>query len=142
MKTTILIAASISTFLLSTGHAAVVKNRDSEESCTLYRVINSDSSGKINLNNDEVIVDAKDAYGLTFQDMEVNFDTREVLVQPMINIILGFNRPLTTSKAVIPSTHPDFNFLINQVNRKLFVFEKVCITDDNKIAYATLFENK
>lgn len=128
------------TIISTSGFAAVVKSRDAGESCTLYKVVSPDENGKLKLNSSEIIVTQKDAYGLSFQDMEVNFDTREVLIQPTINIVLGFNIPLIPSKASIPADHPDFNFLINQLNRKLYVFEKVCITNDNKIAYAKMFE--
>ena len=129
--------------LLSTSSfAAVVKTRDAEADCTLYKVVQADDNGKVKVKAGEVVVSIKDAYGLSFQDMEINFDTREVLVQPTINIIMGFNRPLTEKKSVISSENPDFTYLINQLNRKVNLFEKVCITSDNKIAYAKMFEQQ
>lgn len=126
--------------LTQVGHAAVTKKRDLDENCTLYKVVSSDANGKIKLTSGEVIVYQKDAYGLTFNDMEVNFDNREVLVQPMINVVFGFNRPLINAKASIKEENKDFNFLINQLNRKLYVFEQICISDKNVIEYAKMFE--
>lgn len=131
----------LAAFLAQSAHSAVIKKRDLDQNCTLYKAVNADENGKIKLHSGEVIINQKDAYGLTFNDMEINFDTREVLVQPMINVILGFNRPLVNGKAVISSENPDFNFLINQLNRKIMVFEQMCITDKNVIVYAKMFEN-
>lgn len=124
------------------GHAAITKKRDSEQNCTLYKVVNPDENGKLNIASDEVIVNQKDAYGLSFVDMEIDFENREVLVRPTINIIMGLNRPLINGKGIIKADNQDFNFLINQLNRKLYVFEKVCIGDNNVIAYAKMFETK
>lgn len=140
MKNSVLLCTLI-TFLSATAQAAVVKGQDSENACVLYRVVSADSSGRISRANNEVIVYAKEVYGLSFQDMEINFDNREVLVQPTMNVVMGINRPLISKKAVISSDHKDFNFLINQLNRKLYVFEKICI-NDGKIVYAKMFETE
>lgn len=126
--------------LTQAGQAAVIKKRDSEQNCTLYKVISPDANGKLKISNDEVIVTQKDAYGLSFIDMEINFDAREVLVQPTINVVMGLNRPLINAKASISADNADFNFLINQLNRKIMVFEQICISDNNIIQYAKMFE--
>jgi hypothetical protein len=131
----------LAAFLAQSAQSAVIKKRDLDQNCTLYKAVTPDENGKLKLKSGEVIINQKDAYGLTFNDMEINFDTREVLVQPMINVVMGFNRPLVNGKAVISSENPDFNFLINQLNRKILVFEQMCITDKNVIVYAKMFEN-
>jgi hypothetical protein len=79
---------------------------------------------------------------MSFRDMEVNFETREVMVQPIMNIVLGFNRPLTETKLAIAEGNKDFTYLINQLNRNVLLFEKVCITRDGKIEYAKMPETK
>ncbi len=140
MKQSIFLLA-LMTLLSAATQASVVKGRDAENSCDLYRVVSADPSGKIVRNANEVIIYAKDVYGLSFQDMEINFDNREVLVQPTMNIVMGLNRPLTSTKAIIPADHQNFNFLINQLNRKLYVFEKICM-DNGKIVYAKMFETE
>lgn len=130
------------TALVSTSiNASVVKGYDRENSCDLYRVVQADTNGKIKKRSDEVIIFTKEVYGLSFQDMEINFDNREVKVQPVMNVILGFNRPLTAGKTIISQDNPDFEFLINQLNRKISVFEKLCI-NDGKVVYAKFFEEK
>jgi len=138
MKKTLILA--LLTIISTSGFAAVVKGHDNENACTLYKIMPSDSLGKVSLADEEVVINTKEAYGLSFTEMEVNFDNREVLIQPTINILLGLNRPLISTKASIPADHADFNFLINQLNRKILLFEKICITQDNKIAYAKMFE--
>ena len=138
MKKTLLLSL-LATLMTSSAGASIVKGYDAEKSCVLYRVAPADDNGKVKLQSNEVIIYDKDAFGLSFQDMEINFEKREVLVQPTINILFGFNRPLINDKAIISAENPDFNFLINQLNRKLYVFEKVCI-GDGKIVYAKMFE--
>jgi hypothetical protein len=123
------------------AHAQVIKGNDQDHSCTLYRVANEEEGKPIKLNQDEVVISEKAAYGISFVDMEVDFENRKVLVQPTINIILGFNRPLIPKKAIISEENPNFNFLINQLNRKILVFEKVCISSDNEVVYAKMFES-
>ena len=132
----------LSCILLSTtsAFASVAKSYDAEQGCDLYRAVQSDENGKPGkLNTNETIFINREVYGMAFESMEVNFDNREVLVQPMANIILGFNKPLTAKKTAIAEDNKDFNFLINQLNRKISLFEKVCITRDGKIAYAKMF---
>ena len=123
--------------ITTSAFAAVVKGYDAEKSCDLYRVPSTDSNGKIIINAGEVVISTREAYGLSFRDMEVNFDTREVLVQPTINIILGFNRPLIEGKGIIAEDNADFKYLINQLNRNLLLFDKMCIAG-NKIIYAKM----
>lgn len=125
--------------IASPASATVVKGYDDENSCELYRVALADSNGKIKIEPHEVVIFAKEAYGLSFQNMEVNFDKREVLVQPMINVLIGFNRPLINTKAIIAAENPEFYFLINHLNRKLSAFEKICISN-KKIIYAKMFQ--
>jgi hypothetical protein len=129
----------IATFT-QTAQTAVVKKRDSEQNCTLFKVISADTNGQLKISEDEVIINQKDAYGISLTDMEIDFSNREVRVQPQINVILGMNRPLLDRKAVISAENTEFNFLINQLNRKIFLFEQICISDKNEIEYAKMFE--
>lgn len=145
-ETNMKFSSACTTFILATllslnAHAAVLKSYDASNGCDLYRVSEAQSNGKIKLNSNEVIIYPKEVYGLSFQDMEINFENREVLISPMMNIILGMNRPIIKSKAVISADNKEFNFLINQLNRKVNLFEKVCI-NDTKIVYAKMFEPK
>lgn len=140
MKKSLLLLACVTLFT-SSSFASVVKGHDVENMCVLYRVAQADSNGQIKLNPNEVIISAKEVYGFSFQEMEINFDNREVLIQVTMNIVMGINRPLLENKTIISSEHQDFNFLLNQLNRKVSLFEKICI-NDGKIIYAKPFEPK
>lgn len=131
----------LASLFICSAQAAVVLGYDSGKGCDLYRAVQADANGKVILGSNETIVSSKEVYGLSLQDMEINFESREVLVTPMINVVMGFNRPLIKAKAIIPADHKDFSFLINQLNRKINLFEKICINND-RIVYAKMFEQK
>lgn len=140
MKKSLLLLAWVTLFT-SSSFASVVKGHDEENMCVLYRVAQADINGQIKLNPNEVIISAKEVYGFSFQEMEIDFDRREVLVQVTMNIVMGINRPLLGSKTTLSSDHQDFNFLVNQLNRKVSLFEKICI-NDGKVIYAKQFVTK
>ncbi len=143
MKLTTFFLATI--FLTATATAAVVKSSDLDRSCTLYQVLNPDENGNVVLSEGQKLISSRNVYGLSFIDMEVDFEQHQVSIQPMMNIVLGLNKELIPHKAVIKEGNADFKFLINQLNRKLFLFEKICIGHGNEIIYARYFptpENK
>ncbi len=127
------------TLLSFNAFSAVVKSNDAERGCTLFQSVTAEENGNVILQPGQVLVSSKNTYGLSFTDMEIDFDRREVRVQPMINIVLGFNRMLTPAKAIIRQDNPEFSFLINQLNRKISLFEKICINSSNEIEYAKFF---
>ena len=130
------------TLMSTASFAAVVKSFDKNNSCTLFRVVAAEESGEIRLKEGEKIEVNKEAYGLSLKDMEIDFEKREVSVQPVVNITLGFNKNLTADKVRILTDNQKFNFLINQLNRNLILFESLCISRDQVIIYSTMFENK
>lgn len=135
MKTfTLLLSLIISP--LSFG--SVVKSLDEFNSCTIYRVANEQNP----INENEIIVSDRDVYGLTLTNMEIDFSKEEVLVDPTMIVILGINRNLLQTKVVIKKNNPEFNFLINQLNRKLYIFESMCISNSNELVYAIQSESK
>lgn len=123
-----LIAFSSSVF------SAVYKSYDSSASCNLYRVVNTDQ-----VKDDDVLVYAKNVYGISFENLEVDFANREAKVQVMLNVTLGFNRSLVEKKSTISADNVNFTNLINHLNRKIKLFENICITDENQIVYANEF---
>lgn len=133
MKIIILLACL---FRANLASAIVLSSLDSDKKCTLYRVPNEESP----ILEDEVVITDKDAYGITFQDLEIDFNKKEVSVTTMINIVLGANKPLINGRSIIKEKNPNFKFLINQLNRKFYVFEKICINSKNEIIYASQFE--
>ena len=135
MKT--LLAMGLLLTLSTPAFAAVVKTYDAEQSCDLYKVENVESTKLTG-----TVVFPKAVYGPTFENLEVNFENREAKVQVTMNIVMGINRPLMKDKLSISADNVNFTSLINQVNRKVFLLEKICISSDNKIVYAKQFETK
>jgi hypothetical protein len=136
MKCTI---ALLIAFFTASAFSAVVKSTDAQNGCDLYQAVQEDSNGRIVLAPGQALVSSKRVYGLSFLDMEVDFDRQEVLVQTTMNVVMGLNRELMQGKSSIKKDNADFNFLINQLNRKLSLFEKICITSKNEIMYAKFF---
>ena len=135
-------ALFLSLLLASSSFAAIVKSADQEKNCTLYQVIAADENGNIPLDENQTVVISRDVYGMTFQNMEIDFDKKIVKVDAVANIILGLNRLLVPNKVILSPKNEEFSFLINQLNRKIFVFEKMCISKQNEVIYAKYFETK
>jgi hypothetical protein len=132
MKTLLVIGLFI---ISSSAFSAVYKSYDSNQSCNLYRVVNTDQAQE-----NEVVVYSKNVYGISFENLEVDFENRQAQVQVMLNVTLGLNRSLLTTKASISADNVNFTDLINHLNRKIKIFENICITDDNQIIYANEFK--
>lgn len=125
-------------FVISTSaFSAVFKSYDAKQSCNLYRV---GTSEEVTPRKNETVVTPKNIYGLSFSDLEINFENRQASVQVIMNVTLGINTPLLKSKSTILADHPDFTALVNQVNRKLYLLERICVSSDSKIIYAAQFE--
>ena len=138
-----ILAIIITAFLLSqSAFSALVKSNDTQNNCSLYQVISADENGEIHPTDDQVVLSMQNLYGLSFTDMEIDFNKQIVRVQATANVLLGFNHPLLPNKVIIEKNNPNFNFLINQLNRKILLFEKMCISNDNKVVYANYFEVK
>lgn len=126
-------------FVISTSaFSAVYKSHDSKNSCDLYRA----GAGEEGPRADEELVSSKNVYGFSFTNLEIDFKNREASVQIIKNVVLGINTNLLSTRSVIPANHPDFTSLINRVNRKAFLLEKVCVSSDDKIVYATQLEQE
>ncbi len=122
--------------LSSSSFASIVKTFDAKKGCNLYRLeLETDKARE----KGEKIVYEKAVYGMTFEDMEIDYDKREARVQVMINVVMGFNRNIG-EKSSIEERNPESKKLVNLLNKKLTILEKVCITDDSKIVYVKIKE--
>ncbi len=127
------LSALILTLILSSSAmGSIVRGYDKKEQCDLYRLTSEKAP---RLPNESIITD-KDSYGLSTIDMEVDFDEREVRVQLMANVVLGFNKVLTGSKVRILESNPEFKMLVNQLNKKILLLEKACVDKNNVLIYA------
>lgn len=124
--------------LTTSSFASVVKSYDASKGCNLYRIVDETTKAK---QAGEIVIYDKAVYGLTVQDLDIDFDNREAKVQIVMNIVMGLNRNIG-GKSIIEETNPQFKMLVNQVNRKLSMLERVCISDTNKIIYGLLIPTK
>ena len=90
-------------------------------------------------NNEEVFV-TKELYGLTIKDMQIDFNSKAVSFEVTKRIVFALDYPLLPDRVFVRATNPNFKFIVNQLNRDLFTFDKVCITSENEMIYATMSE--
>lgn len=124
----------LTALISSSAFSAVVRSKDYSKNCVLYRVTTEKAPKQAR----ETVIIEKEAYGLSTEDMEVDFDAREVKVNLTANIVFGFNRVLAT-KARILEGNTDFKNLTNQLNRKVMLLERACVDSQNEIVYARPF---
>ncbi len=125
---------TLSLSVLST--AALVKSTDRQNGCTLYRV---KAENEQMLANEQMVID-RVVNGLLIDNMEIDFLQKRVLVDVIVSMPFWFNGPfISNSRVYISGNSSQLNFLINQLNRKFTVLEKMCISDKNELVYASLF---
>jgi hypothetical protein len=116
------------------SYGAIVVSADTKNKCTVYRVT-SPEEAKAKLEN---VVEPRELYGLTIKNLKIDFETKSATVEITKRIVLAFDRPLLENRVVIKAENPNFDFLVNQLNRDLFTFDKVCIRNSNELVWATL----
>ena len=134
----ILIGFLMSAFIFQTASASVVKSFDQDKKCTLFRA----TSDETPITSAEEVVLERDVYGISFVDMDIDFNAKKALVTPVALVVLGLNKSITANKVFISPKNSDFKHLVNQLNRKLLVFEKLCISKENEVIYGKEFEAK
>lgn len=137
MKT--LLVMGLLALTAASANATVVKGQDTKKGCTLYRVVHSDS--KKPMTSEETVFLNKEVYGITFENLEIDFDNREARVDIVMNVVMGLNRKVSETKSAILADNAQFNTLINQLNRKISLLESVCLNANNEIVYAKAVEN-
>lgn len=120
----------------------VVKSEDLENHCTLYELGTRDEAGVTQLKEGQTLVSKNNLYGFSLKDLEVDFESKVVKVNLIQNIVFGFNKSLFPEKVTITPENKDFSFLINNLNRVIHLFDRVCVTSENKLVYAKFFETQ
>lgn len=135
-KSILFVLASLS--LMSSINAAVVSSYDMNKGCTVYR---STTETKPALEH-ELMVLNKNVYGLSLQNMEINFSKKEVSFDLMALVVMGINRRVTNDVVTINEKHPEFKTFTNQLNRKIQLIESVCLDGANQVQSFSFFENE
>lgn len=118
---------------VSNSFAMVLKSVDRVNGCDLYRVSKTEEASEVRAN--ESVYSKKVVYGIKIENMDIDFANEEVSVTPIIQVVLGFDKPLV-NRVVIEKSNKDFKALTNQLNKSLTVFESVCISSDNRLVHA------
>lgn len=134
-----ILIAALATLFVTNSFALVVKSYDRTNGCDLYRVTKTEESTEVRSN--EVIYLKKPVYGIKIEDMDIDFRNEEVTVTPIVQVVLGFDRPLV-KKVTISGSNSKFKELTNQLNKSLTVFESVCISADNHLVHAKVRETE
>lgn len=128
-----ILIAALTALFVSNSFAMIVKSVDRVNGCDLYRVTKTEESSEIRSN--ESVYSKKVVYGIKIEDMDIDFANEEVTVTPIIQVVLGLDKPLV-NKVVIEKSNKNFKALTNQLNKSLTVFENVCISSDNRLIHA------
>lgn len=128
----------LSLILAGTVKAAVVVSYDQDKKCQNFRVTSEEKPIK----QTEVIVIGKEVYGFSTQNQEIDFEQKEVKVDVMALVVLGLNKKVTATKVSINENHPDFSIFINQLNRKIFLLEEICISKKSEVISFKPFESE
>ena len=125
--------AALVTLFVSNSYAMILKSVDRVNGCDLYRVSKTEEQSEVR--NNESIYSKKVVYGIKIENMDIDFANEEVTVTPIIQVVLGLDKPLV-NKVVIEKSNKNFKALTNQLNKSLTVFESVCISSDNRLVHA------
>ena len=129
----------VSMLAMSTSaFSAVVKSYDTKNSCTIYKAVTNEDNGKPVLKTGETVVFDRNIYGFVLKDLEIDFDARKASTDISLSVVVGFNRPLFKTKAIIQESNPKFTEIVNQLNRKLAEIESICLNAENEIIYTTM----
>jgi hypothetical protein len=127
------------TLFATSSFALVLKSNDYINGCDLYRVSKTEAPTEVSSN--ETVFLNRAAYGIMIENMDIDFVNEHVSVTPIIQVVLGFNKPLV-ERVIIEKTNKDFKLLTNQLNKNLFVFESMCLSPDNIVVYGKVKTSK
>lgn len=126
------------------AHSMITRQYDRASDCELYSVVNKErnSNGDYvlerQLKASETVVDDRTHYGLETKNLSIDFDQRKASFEIISQVAFGFNKNLLESDGAqvsISADNAQFGQAINQVNRKLFSFSKVCLDQNNEVIY-------
>ncbi len=116
------------------GFGATATSIDAKNECVVYRNISKEKPVQAG----ETQIDNTISHGFSIQNMIIDFKNEVVTVEVLNRITLGSNRPLVSGPVFIRASNPNFKSLVNQLNRVLFTFDKVCISSQKELVWATL----
>jgi hypothetical protein len=127
-----ILSAAVLIFSSNIAFAGIALSRDAKSGCDVYRITTAEQPAT---KAEELISDAH-ASGFSMRNATVDFDSKIVKIQAVAVVRLGFNdRPAGAATWISPR-QPNFNDLLNSLNRTVFLYSKVCISPTNQILWA------
>lgn len=126
------------------SNAMITKRYDSNHDCDVYSVLNKVKNAQGDyvlareLRRNEEVHDERNHYGLESKNLSIDFDKRKASFEVITQVSFGFNENLLQNdgaKVSIDSAHPQFNEVINQVNKKLLSFSQICVDREQNLIY-------
>jgi hypothetical protein len=116
----------------NSAFAGIALSRDAKAGCDVYRITTADHPPS---KTEELISDAL-ASGFSLRNANIDFDSKTVRIQAVAVVRLGFNdRPAGAATWISPG-QPNFNELLNSLNRTVFLYSKVCVAPTGQIIWA------
>lgn len=118
----------------SLSRAALISRQNQELNCTEYQVLHNeyDNDGKLIVPHIEnaisagaVLVNNYNLWGLTLEDVQVDFEGRFVTMNVVQKVVLGFNRVLMRIR--LYDDNLNFDQYLNKVNYDFLISRKMCI---------------
>jgi hypothetical protein len=126
------------------AQAAISLRYDEVMDCQRYNVINEirNDEGELVLERDlfpgEEIIDKRVHYGLSTANLNIDFTDRKAEVEVIVNVALGLNKNLigADTKVSMDADHPQLNLFLNTLNRRVFLFNDICIRGTEVIEFS------
>lgn len=130
--------------MVFTAQSAVSVRYDEVMDCQRYNVINEvrNDAGELILERDlfpgEEIIDKRIHYGLSTANLTINFDERKAEVEIIKHVALGVNKNLLgeQTKVSMDANHPQLESFLNTLNRRVFLFDDVCVRGSEVIEFS------
>jgi hypothetical protein len=118
----------------SLSQAALISRHNQDLRCTEYQVLHNEYDKEGNLvvphienaiKEGAVLVNNYNLWGLTLENMKVDFEGRFVTMNVVQKVVLGFNRVLMSVR--LYDDNPKFEEYLNKVNYDFLIARKMCI---------------
>jgi hypothetical protein len=134
--------------MVFSAQSAISVRYDEVMDCQRYNVINEirNDAGEYVLEREllpgEEVIDNRVHYGLSTANLTINFEEQKAEVEIIKNVALGINRNLidTDTKVSMDANHPQLNTFLNTLNRRVFLFDDVCVRGSEVIDFSASSE--
>jgi hypothetical protein len=122
------------------AQALVTKGTDRVAKCTSYQVIEAGTAETDDLISRIIkeggeVASEKSTYGLSFKNLRIDFEKRQVKVDVMQRVVMGFNKVLIRD-LVISADNQDLERQVNKLNYDMTLMREVCVGPNKELVRA------